>query len=314
MIECTILGEPVKRPDPSAGTYHPSGSSTRGSHRLMSAMTCAPQWAMRYYLNQRSKYRKPWTVRGSLAHTMMAYERAHKLTNPPPWLHTVDIEAAIQSDGEGQLEDISTIRGAVADWKRRYSNGDTLVPVYVETEFGLPLGELCPDIALGRLRTELVTGRLDCIVEANGDLWLLDIKSFSGKGEKRLAKWHDNNDFRLHWQSKVYLHIARKFFHPRPVRGFIIERIKQFPPYDTDRHTLRIPVLAYEDVPRLLCQAVAREFEIAETIARKEKLSLEGLARDACSTKYGACDYVTVCAADTREERRAVLLHTFGGK
>lgn len=294
---------------PEKMTSSPSGASAHGSHQLAAANTCERMFFLRYEQkiipNQDNE--PPFRLIGSLVHLCLSYH--YQALVPPPhpkWFTDRTLEEAIIEEGRGHMDIIRTAKEVFEYYKQHWAAGDTWRPVYVEHQFAASIGELDPALAGSNEEVDntILTAKPDLIVEANGDLWIVDHKCTSGYSSDRLPRWKDDGEYLLAWQPMLYLHIVRKRLPHRNVKGFVIQRIKRKSPYDVDRNPLRIPARSYSQVPRTARMLVEKEMTIRERVA-------EGIPPipnfSACYGRYGPCDYRPLCAADSDATKRSVM-------
>jgi len=295
-------------PDHLTTSAQHGGASRRGPHRLAST-SCERLWALRSSYGVVAKYDPPLRLQGTLIHTCLAYYYAERMRPQPSWFVERPIDVALAKDGEGHPD---LIRNAVAvfeAFKQRVA-GDTWQPICAEEEFEATIGEIDPEGSDTSLNSEVVTCRTDLVIEVNGELWIVDHKSTGGSyNSDRLAVWKDDGEYKMNWQIMMNLHILRTprnvaRLGGRTVRGFIIQRLKQRPPYDFDRHPVHVPALAYQATPRTARNFVAKEREILQKIERGESPTPNF---GACWGRYGACDYHDLCAASSKSEQQAIL-------
>jgi hypothetical protein len=315
MLDATFAATPEKL------SASPSGASRHGSHQMASAITCERLYALRYIhgIVESPTTEPPWRLTGTLVHLVLSYHYALQLPNPPAWATERTLDEALAAEGRGRFENIRTAREVYEYYKQHCAAGDTWRPFLVEHELSATIGELDPDgkSANPAVDSTVVTAKCDLIAELNGELWIVDHKCSSGgwgaARSGRLERWKDDGEYLMSWQAMLYLHIVRLRLAPRPVRGFVIQRIKRTAPYDVDRNPLRIPRRAYQQVPRSARQMVEREFVIRENLAK----GIAPLANyAACMGRYGPCSYRNLCAADSESEAAAVMASdyvTIGG-
>ena len=270
---------------------------------------------------------KPFRLRGSLIHICMQYHYAAKMADPPAWFYEQDLATALEQKGNGSPEDVQLAKELLVAYQREYLQ-ESWTPFAIEEEFRTTVGELDPGGPDPTLDDEVVTCRPDLLVVApdfqtqEPGIWVFDYKTagknweFSdGRWIMRggLERWKDDNEYALHWQVLVNLHVLRApsnraRLNQLLVRGFYIQRMTREPDrrgtFFFDRHLLKIPQGPYAQVPRAIRYAVAAEREIKMNVAK-------GIAPRpsfwACNTKYGPCDFRPVCMGPTPEERQQIL-------
>jgi len=302
-----------------------SGASRRGSHRLADVQICEKKWWLRYNHHLLETKDKKWRLSGTLIHQAVAWHYAEKMIEPPDWYREArgsnrGLVSLLNELGAGNPADIRNAVSCLEAYKTywaRHPGGDPWIPKYIEHEFEARVGDLDPkgkdeviDFAWKdrqgklhyekrRLNNEIVTCRVDLVVDVgNGSLFVVDHKSQRPLWSKKtLAQLKDDGEFTIHWQALFNLHVVRLSL-PH-VMGFIIQRINRDAPWDVDRHALHIPKRMYEKTPAVIRRLVRRELQLGTEIA-------EGIPATpspwACMTRYGACDYRNLCAADTQSE------------
>jgi len=289
---------------PEKVSASPGGASQRGSHQLAATQSCKRLYALRYIFKLIGVSDPPWRMIGTLVHLCLAYHYAARMANPPKWLTDKSLDQALAETGRGNPQEIEQSKAVFAYYVQHWAAGDTWQPMFVEKEFFATIGQLDPGGPDSSLDSEVISIRPDLVVEANGDLWIVDHKTAGGGwNSDRLARWKEDGEYLLHWQAMLYLHVLRAALPHRNVRGFVIQRVKRTPPYDCDRNPLRIPVLAYQQVPRAARAMALEERRIKEDLAK-------GIAPTpnfaACQGRYGACDYRDLCAADNEAMKQLV--------
>lgn len=289
-------------------TTSPSGASSRGSHRLASAGGgCELMYALAYEHGLRPKSEPPWRVIGSLVHNCLAYHYGTMMNPRPLFLDEYPLHEQLVMTAGAHQDLVSVAYEVFEAYKKTYA-GEAWIPRFVEEEFGATIGELDPGGPHPELDAERITCRSDLIIESNGEYWAVDYKCSAGTfNQERLEPWKDDGEYRMHWQAIVNLHILRKRLD-KPVRGFIIQRIKRKAPYDFDRRALKIPVLAYQTAPRSMRMFVKRENELLARLRAGEK-PVPNYA--CCQGRYGACDYINLCGADSEAMRDLVFDQEF---
>lgn len=289
-----------------------SGASTRGSHRLGSALSCETLFYLRYgkglVLNDESDT-KSWRVIGSLGHVLLAYHYGYRMPKVPDQMLRTPIERELQRVGEGFPTEISTAINVFNYWRRAFTN-DNWVPVLVEHEAHAYIGELDSSRSDPEIDKEIVTVRWDLIFLHNDTLNVADHK-FMGGNSKRLERWTDRNEYTYSTQGMLYLKVARLRLEPlfqKRVDAFHVQRIKRTVEYDADRHPVNFSPVAYNDLGKYCRAAVTKEREIFRKVELKESLSKN---YSACYGRYGPCDYIAICHASSREAQTASLKTKF---
>jgi len=310
----------------------PSGRSTRGSHQLSAALTCERYWWLKYaqmYLPVRDK---PFRLRGTLIHLCMQYHYGSKMAQAPSWFYEQTLDAALEERGRGFPSDILLAKGLLEQYRTTYVQ-EPWTPFVIEEEFSASIGELDPGGPDPSLDSEVITCRPDLLVMATHEvtrtpvLDMFDYKTAGKNWEFADGKWRirgglepwkdDGGPYRIFWQALVYLHILRTArnaarLENMQVRGFWIQRMTREPDrfqrHHFDRHLLTIPPVAYDQTPRLIRAAVAKERYIREN-AEKGIKPLPCF--HACRGPFGLCDFIDVCAARTPEDQLQVLARDY---
>jgi hypothetical protein len=260
------------------------------------------QFALHYLKGVTPRAEPPWRMIGKMVHTAFANHYAVRLPNPPDYTK-IPLRDQLEAMAPGDKSNIQTTL-QVLDAYKRWSSGEAWRPVYVEEEFRATLGELDPGGPYPELDDEVITCRSDLVVEQNGELLIVDYKCTAGEwGQERLPRWSDNNEYRIFWQAMINLHILRKRLD-RPVRGFVILRVKRKAPFDFDRNLLQIPQIAYDRTPRIAREFVRRELDLIRRVEAGER-PVQNFS--SCFAKYGACDFINLCGASTTEFQQQVL-------
>lgn len=291
------------------------GSSTRGTHQLISVSTCERLYALRYMKRLRIAQEPKFRLIGTLVHSALAYHYASMCEKRPGWFQEIERrgmswEEVVEAEGAGYPDVIENAKDCFRAYQHRYA-GDALTPLIVEDEFSASLGELDPDPdrPWRDLDNERVTCRVDLVALVNGKVWVVDHKC-TGAGYpagQRLPRWQHDGEWKMNLQVMMNLHILRKRLpelgYPAPT-GFMINRIKRRVPYDFDRNPVGVPDLAYEEMPRQVRGLVHKERLVQDNM----KAGIKPVANyGACWTRYGACDYHDFCGADSQEERDRIM-------
>jgi hypothetical protein len=260
------------------------------------------QFALHYLKHVTPRAEPPWRMIGKMVHTAFANHYAVRLPNPPDYTK-IPLRDQLEAMAPGDKSNID-LTLQVLDAYKRWSSGEAWRPVYVEEEFRATLGELDPGGPYPELDDEVITCRSDLVVEQNGELLIVDYKCTSGEwGQERLPRWSDNNEYRIFWQAMINLQILRKRLD-RPVRGFIILRVKRKAPFDFDRNLLQIPQIAYDRTPRIAREFVRRELDLIRRLDAGER-PVQNFSN--CFSKHGPCDYLNLCGANTSEFQQQIL-------
>lgn len=309
-----VVSFPERRP--VGPVAFPSGASSRGSHQLLAAATCERKYAFRHVFNLKIVHEPPWRAIGSAVHEALAWYYASMLPEerrPAVWAPD-NLEQLVMQASRDVPETYQNAMDVFRYYTQHFS-ADSWKPVAVEEEYRASLRQLDPDNCTGDSEDdEVVTCRSDLVVEINGGLYIVDHKCSAGDYvTKRLPRWSDRNEYTLSLQAMTNIHLVRQHFaavgDPRPVEGFIIQRIKRKQPYEVDRNLIDIPAPALRDAPYTLRQLVRRERQIREAVVRGEKV-LPNYSQ--CMSKWGPCDYQSICSAATDEQRKLAMETEYG--
>jgi len=243
---------------------------------------------------------------GTLVHNCLAYYYAAKLPTVPDWLSKKTMEETLKECTTDQ----KLIDNAIAVYEayKIYYTGEPWEPYSVETEYAAKVGEIDPDGLHPELDDEIVTCRSDLVVTVNDEAWIVDYKCTGGEwGKDRLSPWKGDGEYRLSWQAMLNLMILRARL-PMPVNGFIIQRVKRKAPFDFDRRTLSFPVPAYESAKRTVREFVRRDVELQRAMERGDKLTANF---DNCITRWGNCDYMDICGAESEALQQMIMERQF---
>ena len=307
------IGSPVAERPSLTG-----GSSSRGTHQLLAAASCERQYAFRYVTRQRPQGEPTFRLVGTLVHSALAYHYASQMKKPPKWFEKLQarglgVEQVLEAEGEGYPEVVENALATFEAYKARWA-GDPVVPLFVEEEFSATLGELdpAPDRPWPGLDDEVVTCRVDLVGLLNGLPWIIDHKCTGGEWQRdRLPRFPDQGgEYRLNLQILMNLHILRlrlpELGYEAP-QGFLINRIKRKMPFDFDRNPASPTKLAYDEAPRQIRGLVYKELDIRARM----KAGIKPVAGYNCYGRYGACDYIEICAASSAERRKLVMATGF---
>lgn len=304
----------------------PSGRSTRGSHQISDAQICERRWWLKYFLMYVALKEKPYRLRGTLIHWCLAYHYASKMGQAPDWFYKRDLATTLEKAGRGHPDDVRTAKELLSAYQREYPT-EPWEPFAIEQEFSATVGELDPGGPDSSLDSEVVTCRPDLLVLGRDETQqpVLDVFDYKTSGKNwefvdgrwmmrgGLEKWKEDGPYVLHWQVLVNLLILRARSNAArlghiPVRGFWIQRLTREPDkykrFYFDRHLLSVPVGPYNEAPRVIRAAVAKERSIRENAAKGIK---PAAALWACDGKFGPCDFRDVCIGRDSEDRQKIL-------
>lgn len=308
-----VLPSTITQATPQVGSS-PGGASTRGPHRLAAVARCPRAWAFRYLMQYKPKREPAFKMIGTLFHLCAAYHHASKMAPPPAWLAERTLEDRLREIGAGYPEEVQ----AAWDMYQAYIVHDSArawVPLAVEQEFIARLGDLDPALPAD-LHEEEVSVRIDLEVLVNGTRRLVDHKTRNPRGE-RLGAWNNRVEFAEHgWQIMLQLHVVRHWYAKqfgvgdlRAEMGTpIIQRAKRARPFEFDHNPLLVPAPAYREAPRTAASFVRLERLYKQVYDAGEPLPANW---SSCQGRYGPCDYLAVCHAETRDERLWILETNF---
>jgi hypothetical protein len=251
---------------------------------------------------------------GTLVHLQLSYWYAQRMKEVPAWANKTPVDEALAIAGSGQPDQIELCKQVCAQYAETYA-GEPWEPLFVEKEFRARVGDLDPDGPDATLNDEIVTGRMDLVVKTRVGteeyIYIVDHKCTGGGWSKdKLPRWTDDNEYRVPWQSMIYLHLLRHHYKGtgQRVEGFIINRVKrtmnQYGKFDFDRHVLKIPEAPYRRVPRTVREVVAEELRIQRAL-QQGKMPRANLFN--CFGRWGPCDYADLCCAPDENARAALL-------
>lgn len=295
------------------------GASKRGSHQLASVLQCPRKWYFRYRARIREACDLEFRMAGTLGHQAIAHAYAERIIEqdkwpiPTWWEDGRSLDSWLEEVGKGWPGLIPTARELYDAYKAHWWTGDypePWEPVAVEEQFYCKLVDLVPDCP-DELRDEVITCGVDLVFRNTntGQLWIADHKSkgfdwFSRSSTKRMEPWHkDGEQYTIHWQALVNLHIVRRAFPNEVVAGFIINRFTRKKPFLFDRHPLHVSPRVYEQAPRVLQYCIEQERRIDGMVAAGRKPEPHFWA---CHGKYGCCDYISLCNADDEEQANRI--------
>lgn len=253
---------------------------------------------------------------GTLVHELLAFHYAAKCDTPPSWYVGKELWTPEQQiDAIGAREQVAQRTTAldVFHYYKSQTVGEPWQPLYVEQEFSATLGELDPGGPFPELDGEVVTCRSDLVVRINGETVIVDHKCLSGEfGRDRLPDLALSNEYSRSLQ--VQTNLALVSLHERrlgrpPATGFMIQRIKRKQPFDLRRDPIDVPVGALEETGRVLRHLVRQELVLIEQFKIDHASVVPNPSQ--CATKYGLCDYGSICNA-TRADRPDVIRAEYG--
>jgi hypothetical protein len=302
-----LIKEDEKRP--AAQASGPSGSSSRGSHRVMGANTCERYWGMSTYYGYRLQNDTPWRAIGTLIHNHLAYHYAARMETPPDWFANVaitDAQRSVTADNKLLLLAEQVYQAYLTFWAEQDKDWEI---VAVEKEFTARIGDIHPEGAGvdPALDDEIISCRVDLLARSvsTGQLLIVDHKcqGIQKNFSKQLAPWERDNDYRVSLQmffNKLIIGRAMGVKDP----AFIINRVKRVEPFDFDRNVVETPGLLYEFAPAFIRNMVARERELIAKVERGEALLPNP---GACVDSWGHCDYIDICTAKNAVDARQLL-------
>lgn len=307
----------------------PSGASRRGSHQLASIFQCPRKWYLRYRKGIRERRDKRFRMLGTLHHDAIAYAYAERIIEQgkwptPSWWTGESLEVILERHGEGWPQEIELALQMYDAYKAYWWHGslpEPWEPVAVEEQFQAKLSDLDPRPE-DPYADEVVTCGTDLVVlnKMTGQFWITDHKSkgfdaFSRARVQRMDPWTrkstgggDHEQYALHWQSLVNLHLVRRAYPDQVIAGFMINRFTRERNSEGhflfDRHPLHTSPRVYERAPQVMRHAVEEEARLDGIIAAGGQPEPHYWA---CHGKYGACDYLPLCNADSEDQMNHVL-------
>lgn len=275
------------------------------------------RYVLRYMRGYRLAHDKPYRMRGTILHLILAYYygelmRARGLT-PPAWLFAQTLEERLAAECSGFAEIVERCL-AFRRYYIRAAKNESFEPVAIERQLYIRLGdvpEIRTEVVKLGLEREVVTMRGDLTALVNGKLVGIDYKS-TEEGHDTLPRWSDNIrlDYELGLQMPVTLRSLRMAYGEENVRGVAIRRLKASEPFHFDYQPLRIEPHVYEGSAWSMLGHVKRELEVrARVTAGGRPTPCWGH----CMGRYGACDYINLCAAP-KDQRRDVLASLYTTK
>jgi len=85
--------------------------------------------------------------------------------------------------------------------------------------------------------------------------------------------------------------------------GVLLNRMKRTAPFDFDFHPVRMPSAALESAELSVLTTLRQRLALRSLVARGMKLPANF---SQCFGRYGPCDYITLCKAESDEERAAI--------
>lgn len=314
----------------------PSGASKRGSHQLASIFSCPRKWQLRYRKGIREARDKKFRIGGTLHHDTIAYIYAERIIEQgiwptPSWWTGEPLHDILDKHGEGWPEQIALAKEMYDAYRNKWWFGsypEPWEPVAAEEQFVGRIGDVDPlgDGVDDPLADEIVTCGTDLVIRntLTNQLWIVDHKSkgfdfFAPRHAQRMEPWvrrstggGDHEQYLVHWQSLVNLHLVRRAFPDHIVAGFMINRFTREKTKDGrflfDRHTLHTSPRVYARAPKVMRYAVAQEAYWDGIIAAGGQAEPHYWA---CHGKYGTCDYIELCNADDDEQAGRVLESKF---
>lgn len=312
----------------------PSGASARGSHQLAAISQCPRKWYLRYRKRIREVKDKEFRIAGTLHHNAIAYAYAERVIEQgkypvPSWWDGRPLADILEERGAGWPVQVQLAKEMYDAYQNFWWNSpvpEPWEPVAVEEEYQARLGDLDPLLGEDPLADEIVTCGTDLIVRNvnTNQLWISDHKSkgfdpFNRSKVERLEPWvrkstggGDHEQYKVHWQALVNLHLVRRAFPDEIVGGFIINRFSRKKTkagqFLFDRHTLHASPRVYARAPKVMRYAVQKELDLDGMVAAGEQPEPHYWA---CHGKYGCCDYIDLCNADDEERMHRVLESQF---
>lgn len=287
-----------------------SGASSAGSHYYASNGLCLrrTQLASKWTQLVEPSYRK----QGTVEHDALAWYYGSKMDTKPTWWEGLSLEEILERSAAGNPEMYRTALEFLEQYKKRWSR-ETWIPVAVEEEYILTLGELFGKKIPEDLRDRIITCRTDLIIENNGYIFAVDHKT---KGHDqyfrdKLPRWDGDfgeaKKYGVSWQINVNMHILRhpKYFGAK-MTGFIINRATRTAPWDFDRNTITLPHGLYNGMVDSVIESARQQERLVQIGEAPAPMSLW-----ACYQDF-PCDFLEVCGStmpdkvlETKFARRA---------
>lgn len=279
----------------------PGGSSSNGPHQLADVQNgCGRKWAMRYYQRIQPVAEPSFRLVGTLLHTYAAYYYGARLVNRPVWMD-VPLESELERLAAGRPADIRQAHSCFQAYEQ-VAAGRPWLPVAVEEETLFTPRSMGWELeGWGDVADEPFSARVDLEINANGGIWAVDHKSTSPRSS-RLEAWNDDGEYALSWQMLVISLLMRRKYGEQ-YQGILINRLKRSAPFDFDFHPVRMPEAALLSARLSVLTALRQRLHLRSLIARNETLPANF---SQCFGRYGACDYISLCKAESEDERAAI--------
>lgn len=290
---------PVAKDDDSA-------ESSCGSHQLKSAKACGRHFDLRYVRQLKPLIEKPWFLEGTLFHACVAYHYGEMLATWPDFM-SIPLMDRLNSLAKGNSRKVREALALYWYYAERFK-AERVQPIAVEYEYRAKLGLIDPGGPRPDLDDFEVTCGTDLLLEENGYRYIDDYKTTAGeKGQQWLPSWTGGHEHT--WQGAFNVLIVEEATKV-PIDAFRIRRIKKRIPHDADINTVAIPRKTLDETRRSIRLAVIQRNEIEQACrANPDELAPPQLS--ACMGKYGACEYLPICYANSDAERDSVMRNSF---
>lgn len=292
--------------NPTGAVAGPGGSSSNGPHQLADVLNgCGRKWGMRYWERIQPKGEPGFRLIGTLLHSLAAYHYGAKLAVRPVWLDT-PLEVELERVAAGRPAEIRQATSCFQAYVQ-VAIGRPWLPLAVEEETLFTPKQMGWDLTdWGDVADEPFSARVDLEINANGGVWAVDHKSTAPRGQ-RLEPWNEEGEYALNWQMLVITLLMRQKYGAK-FQGILINRMKRTAPYDFDFHPIRMPEAALGAAQLSVLTALRQRLHLRLLAARGRKLPANF---SQCFGRYGSCDYISLCKAESAEERDAIRATMF---
>lgn len=246
---------------------------------------------------------------GTLIHGVLAYHEVAKMPRSmqPDWFFEMNAQQRLEFTAGERSDLIAHVIYCYGEYLKWWKD-DVEPTVGAELTYVLPIEMIYSGAEKHRYGIPYSVALDRLVVSVPGKaLDIIDYKSKNRGGwgdPDSLSRWSPSVMAEFQMQAMAYLTTARAA--GLPVRAFRIRRVKRGV-FDSDDHVMPMPRTMYREVPRILYAYACRSVDI------HKKLLDGGVAMpdySSCWTRYGICDYGSVCLAASEEEA-AVRLESY---
>lgn len=260
------------------GVVWPGGLSLQGPHRVGAFATCPQYEAFSHELQLRNNVQKDALVIGTLVHVGLAYRYAMMMmAQKPEWLVYKDGREAIWICGQ-ETPDLAQESLRIFDAYQAFYARNTITPVAVEHQVYVPFD-------LGNGESEPYSCRTDLLGIEDGQYVIFDHKVFSKIGR--------NTGYEHRADRQMLTNLALWRAHGVDVKRVVLNTMtKDHPEPRFCRFDVPISQKAYADLGADTLYWLRRMNETRrlypDPMNRPKVL-------EACTRKYGRCDYQALC-------------------